>query len=74
MIIHYAKIEKWSNPEVVRFIDYINREHMTTTPIEDMLQETKNFCQFKGLRCGKGGSHIWISDKNNERLAVIYYH
>jgi hypothetical protein len=22
-------------------------------------------------KCGKGGSHVWISDNNNERLALI---
>jgi len=26
----------------------------------------------KGIKVGCGGSHIWISNQQNERLAIIY--
>ena len=42
--------------------------------------KTKSFHQAKcfvkehypNLKIGEGGHHIWISNKNNERLAIIY--
>ena len=25
-----------------------------------------------GLKCGKGGSHVWVSNKDNERILFLY--
>lgn len=27
---------------------------------------------FPELKCGRGGSHVWIANQNNERIAVVY--
>lgn len=45
----------------------------TKTKGMDKADIVRNFQNYlPALKCGYGGSHIWISNQQNERLAVIY--
>lgn len=39
-------------------------------PKADIVRNYQNY--LPSLKCGYGGSHIWISNQQNERLAIIY--
>lgn len=71
--IKNAKIENFKNIDLINFFNYINNNMVLTTDIDDVLLHTQRFCSFRNLKCGRGSSHIWVSDENNERLGVIYF-
>ena len=47
------------------------------TPFEDWLIEMIKcdcitYTKDKGYKAGRGGSHVWVSDSNNERILMIF--
>jgi hypothetical protein len=49
----------------------LNLEGCIKDDMELTVNEIRN--RFPSFKCGRGGSHVWVSTCDNERIAVIYY-
>lgn len=52
-------------------------EHLadnTTPTIDNVLSCFEAVCLFgSGLKTGRGGSHVWVSNAKNERLLIVTF-
>ncbi len=68
------KLENGSNSRLNNYLLLMLKEVPKTIPMEELFEQVKTWTSFNGFKSGMGGSHIWISDKKNNRYAIIYYY
>lgn len=69
--VRFEDLSLIDTPIHYHLIDIAHRKNTTIEQDLNKLEYSIDCCLFI---CGKGGSHIWISDKiTKERKAIIYY-
>lgn len=68
------KVENNSSSRLNNYLLLLLNEVPKTTPMDELFNQVKAWTTFNGFKAGMGGSHIWISDKKNNRYAIIYYY
>lgn len=63
------KIEGTISPVIAQLI--VNAISNKSTSIDADLNSINQ--AVKGMKTGRGGSHIWVSNPDNQRVAIIHY-
>ena len=59
-------------PVSVYLYNLLTAIYFNPMSIDEMTENISRCIIGRGYKCGHGGSHVWISDEKNNRVAVLY--